>query len=90
MNEICEFSVGYDNEIEEVVMYEEEQITEEQMTEIINGLVRDHRIIVGERCEGSVYLTENNTLKVKYRYCSELGEDYHNDVWETEGVEVNN
>jgi hypothetical protein len=89
MNMICEFSVGFDNEIEEVSMYDEDIYTEGQMTDFINGLVRDHRIIVGERCEGSVNHDENtNTLKVEYRYCSELGEDYDSDMWETENMET--
>jgi hypothetical protein len=88
MNTICDFSVGFDNEIEEVMMYDEDIYSEGDMTDFINGLVRNHRIVVGERCEGSVSLSDNNTLKVEYRYCSELGEDWDSDMWETENIET--
>lgn len=88
MNQICEFSVGFDNEIEEVSMYDEDMYSEQQMIDFIKGLVRDHRIVVGERCEGEViHDTTTNTLKVQYRYCTEVGEDWDEDMWETENVE---
>lgn len=85
---ICDFSVnGLDNEIEDLTMYDDGNFTEERMTEVINGLIRDHKITVGERCEGTIEM-ESGVFYVDYRYCSELGEDWDSDVWEDEMVDV--
>jgi len=86
---VCDFSVsGLDNEIEEIVMYDEEIVTEERMTEVINNMVKGKMIKVGERCEGTVEI-ELGVFYVEYKWCSEVGDDWDTDSWEEETFEVN-
>jgi hypothetical protein len=90
---VCEFSVGYDKEIEEVVMYDEENFTEERMTEFIEKMIREKQLRVGERCEGSIYSESRSDVIggimrndievfiVEYRWCKNVGEDWKDDSW---------
>ena len=84
---VCDFSISsFDNEIEEVVMFDD-NFTEEKMTSVIEEWVTDKKINIGERCEGSVF-KESGTLFVEYKYCTEVGEDWDDDKWVVEKFEV--
>ena len=87
-NLVCDFSVGFDNEIEEIVMYDDVNFTEEKMTEVVEKMVKDRRICVGERCEGSIYC-DMGIYGVEYKWCSEIGEDWGSDEWNNEKFEIN-
>jgi len=94
MNIICDFSVGFDNEIEDVSMYNE--MSKELVTSLIEKLVHDKKIIVGERSEGTVYVNHDKKrlyrtgtmIKVEYRWCESLGEEEIDDVWNDEEFEI--
>ena len=86
---VCDFSVsGLDNEIEDLVMYDEEIATEERMTEVVNNMVKEKMIKVGERCEGTIEL-ELGVFYVEYKWCSDIGEDTCDEEWEDETFKVN-
>jgi len=83
MNTFCEFSVGFDSEIEDLNMYDEDVYSEEQITEFVNRLISENKILVGERCEGTLEY-EVEGIRVKTNTCVDLGEDYDTDNWEEE------
>jgi hypothetical protein len=81
MNTICDFSVGFDREIEEVSMYGD-NFTEEQMERFLNKIIEQKKIVIGERCEGNIYLSDDNgSIVVEYKYCLNVGEDWDSDEW---------
>ena len=81
---VCDFSVSsIGNEIEEIVMYDDENYTEEKIETFIKGLIDDDKLTIGERCEGSIEVDEEEKMViVEYRYCSEVGDDWNTDEWE--------
>ena len=81
MNEFCEFSIGFDSEIEDICMYDEDVYTEGQIEEFLNRLIDENKIVVGERCEGTLEYHVDG-IKVKTNTCMELGEDYDTDQWD--------
>lgn len=87
MKNIFDFSVGFDNEIEEVVPWTGE-FSEETGEGFINELLGRGKLIVGERCEGSVSISED-TIRIEYRWCSNVGEDWNTDEWIEEVLEMN-
>ena len=86
---VCDFSVsGLDREIEEIVMYDNENFTEEKMTEVVEKMVKEKMIKVGERCEGTIEV-ELGVFYVEYKFCTEVGEDWDTDEWEEREFEIN-
>ena len=84
------FSFSYSlDEVEEIS--NNENISVEESEEIVLKLIKSDQIYVGERTEGSVEFDDSETpivYNVDYRYCSELGEDWNDDVWEELDVYV--
>ena len=84
------FSFSYSlDEIEEIS--NTENITPEESEEIVLKLMKSDEIYIGERVEGSVEFDSTDypiVYRVDYRYCSEVGEDWNDDVWEELEVEV--
>ena len=84
------FSFSYSlDEVEEIS--NNENISVEESEEIVIKLMKSDEIYVGERVEGVVEFDSNDypiVSKVDYRYCSEVGEDWNDDVWEELEVEV--
>jgi len=85
------FSIGVDKDIEFISIMDEDKdnITENEITNLLKGLLLQNKIVVGERCEGDIDITEEE-ITLTYRYCSELGEDYDTDVWDHETLKVSN
>jgi hypothetical protein len=87
---IKSFSFSYSlDEVEEIS--HNENISVEESEEIVLRLINSDEIYVGERVEGVVEFDSNDypiVYKVDYRYCSEVGEDWNDDVWEELEVEV--
>ena len=83
MNTFCELSIGFDNEIEDLHMYDEDVYSKSQMTEFVNRLISENKICVGERCE-VILEYEVNGIRVKTNTCVELGEEWNDDMWEEE------
>ena len=96
---VCEFSVGYDKEVEYVSMDDEVNFTEERMTEFIEKMIREKQLKVGERCEGEIYSETRSEVIggimrndievfiVEYRWCNNVGEDWKDDSWKDEQME---
>jgi hypothetical protein len=66
-------------------------ITIEESEEIVNKLMKSDEIYVGERTKGVVSFDDEVQpiiYNVDYEYCSEVGEDWGDDVWEELSVEV--
>jgi len=84
------FSFSYSlDEVEEIS--NNENISVEESEEIVLKLIESDEIYVGERVEGVVEFDSNDypiVYKVDYRYCSEVGEDWNDDVWEELEVKV--
>ena len=89
---VCDFSVGYDNEVEDVSLYFPNQDTVSEFTDLLNILISDKKMVVGERCEGSVSIksvSRYDQLCVEYRWCENLGEEEIDDVWNDEVLMLN-
>jgi len=78
-------SIG--NEVEEVVMYDDDITTEDKVRTFLEKLIGDKKIIIGEKCEGSIEMDDTN-IRIEYKWCSEVGEDWDSDVWEDEILEL--
>lgn len=66
-------------------------ITIEESEEIVNKLMKSDEIYVGERTKGVVSFDDEVQpiiYNVDYEYCSEVGEDWGDDVWEELSVQV--
>ena len=66
-------------------------ITIEESEEIVNKLMKSDEIYVGERTKGNVSFDDEVqpiVYDVNYEYCSEVGEDWGDDVWEELSVQV--
>ena len=81
MDIVCDFSVGFDREIEDISMYGDDICTEEKITEFVERIVKEKKIRIGERCEGDISFDGDKVI-VEYKYCSEVGEDWDSDEWE--------
>ena len=76
-------------EVEEIT--DTENITEEEGENIVTRLIVDGKVSEGERTKGYVSFDDSVQpiiYKVNYEYCTEVGVDYYDDVWEEEEVEV--
>lgn len=66
-------------------------ITTQESEEIVNKLMKSDEIYVGERTKGNVTFDDSIqpiVYNVNYEYCSEVGEDWGDDVWEELSVQV--
>ena len=87
MNNIFDFSVGFDKEIEDIVPWTDD-VDEQGGEEFINRIIRERKLIVGERSEGSVSV-DDHLIRVEYKWCSNVGEDWNDDSWNDEVLELN-
>ena len=74
-----DFSVDTDGDIEEVSPYTD--TTEIDCTTVMNRILGGKKLGLGERTEGNC-VVENDIVKLDYRVCTELGEDWDTDVWD--------
>lgn len=87
MDIICDFSIGFDREIEDVSMYEPQ--SSEGVERFLQKIMEDDKIVIGERCEGSIEVDmKKRIIKIEYRWCSDVGEDWNDDVWNDESVKL--
>jgi hypothetical protein len=80
-----DFSVGFDKKIEDISRYDE-NIPHEVYDEFLQKIIDKKKIIIGERSEGYIKV-KNDIVKIDYRWCSNIGEDWNSDVWKDEVVE---
>ena len=83
MNVVCDFSVGFDNEIEDISLYSPLD-SEKSLEKFLNRIIEEKKLRVGERCEGSIFVKDTerfDEIKIEYRWCSDVGEDWNDDVW---------
>jgi hypothetical protein len=78
-NLIGDFSVNFEGEVEEVNSYDDE-FTDEVLYELVVLMVKGGHLNVGERSEGSIYVSKK-LLKFKYRMCVSVGKDWGLDKW---------
>ena len=74
-----EFSVDNCGEIEEIELYSETM--EVDCRSVMNRILDGKKLGLGERSEGMCEV-ENDVVKLHYRVCTELGEDWDSDVWD--------
>jgi hypothetical protein len=89
---VSDFSVGFDNEVEDVSLYFPNQDTPKEFKDFLDILIHDKKIIVGERCEGSISIkevTRFDQVCVEYRWCESLGENEWDDIWNDEVLMLN-
>jgi hypothetical protein len=72
-----DFSVDFDGEVEDISSYTEVTDTDCQL--FLNKILQKKKL--GERTEGNCKV-ENGVVKLNYRVCMELGEDYDSDDWD--------
>ena len=88
MKKTFEFSYCL-GEVEEIT--DMENITEQEGEKIVEDLINGGKISEGERTRGYVSFddsVEPIIYKVNYEYCTGLGEDWGDDQWEEEVLEV--
>ena len=76
-----DFSVDFEGDIEEVTPYSNE--SEAECEELLNRIMKANKLVLGERTEGNCTV-ENGVITLDYRVCSDLGEDWDDDVWDDE------
>ena len=89
---VSDFSVGFDNEVEDVSLYFPNQDTEKTYTDFLNTLISDKKMVVGERCQGSISIkgvSRFDVVRVEYRWCESLGEEEIDDIWNDEVLVLN-
>ena len=87
MNVQCDFSIGFDNEIEDIDMYSDVHLSKRMVRTMLTDLVTDGTIVVRERTTGSVsYDVRNDRVTIESRSCVDLGVEYDSDNWEDNPV----
>jgi len=87
MNTVCDFSIGFDNEIEDIDMYPDPHLSKRMVRNMLNDLVSDGTIVVRERTTGSVtYDVTTDRVSVESKSCVEVGEDWNDDNWEDNSI----
>ena len=87
MELIGEFTINsIGDEIEDIVQYDE--VSEDVLRKFVQKLIDDDTIVIGEKTEGSIEMDDTN-IKLEYKWCSEVGEDWDSDVWEDEVLTLN-
>jgi hypothetical protein len=78
----CDFSVGFDGEIEDIDMYPDNHLSKRIIRNLLTDVIEDKSLFVGERCKGSVhYSNTTNSVVIKSESCVEVGEDWNDDKW---------
>ena len=78
----CDFSIGFDNEIEDIDMYPSNHLSKRMIQNILNDCVSDKSLPVGERCTGSVSFDMGKNIGfITSKCCVEVGEDWNKDKW---------
>lgn len=82
MKHQCDFSIGFDREIEDISMYPDNHLSKKMCENMLNDSVSDNSLFVGERCEGTIsYDVRNNRVVISSKSCTEVGEDWDSDNW---------
>ena len=79
MNMEFDFSVDVDGEIEEVSSYTE--VTDTDCEQVMEKILNKKKLGLGERSEGNCIVVDE-IVKLDYKVCMELGDDYDTDVWD--------
>lgn len=78
----CEFTIGFDNQIEDIEMYPNNHLSKKMIRNMLNDCVEDNSLPVCEKCEGTVeYNSKSNEVTIKSKSCTEVGEDWNKDKW---------
>lgn len=85
---VVDFSVDGFNELEFCNIIESDGVvTQEECESFIEKLVSDGVIEVNERSKGEVVVV-NGMVYLDYETCTQLGEDWDDDEWETKYHEI--
>ena len=74
-----EFSVDNNGEIEEIELYSETM--EVDCRSLMTRILKGKKLGLGERSEGMCDVIDD-VVKLHYRVCTELGDDWETDKWE--------
>ncbi len=85
MEIISDFSIEYDNDVD-VSLYDN-NFDEDDIKGFLEKVIYDKLITVGERCEGSISV-DHDTINIEYRWCSDLGENWNDDIWVDEEIHI--
>ena len=68
-----------------------ENITESEGEEVVMTLIKNNKISIGERTRGTISFDDSVqpiVYNLDYEYCTEVGMDWGDDVWEDVQEEV--
>jgi len=68
-----------------------ENITESEGEEVVTTLIKNNKISIGERTRGTITFDDSvqpTVYDLDYEYCTEVGMDWGDDVWEDVQEEV--
>lgn len=68
-----------------------ENITESEGEEVVMTLIKNNKISIGERTRGTITFDDSVqpiVYNLDYEYCTEVGMDWGDDVWEDVQEEV--
>ena len=88
MEKSFEFSYCLD-EVEYIE--DNENITESEGEDVVMTLIKNNKIVIGERTKGKISFNDSSqpiVYHLDYEYCSRVGVDYYDDEWETREDEV--
>ena len=74
-----EFTVDNNGEIEDILIYSETM--EVDCRVLMNRVLKGKKLGLGEKSEGMCEV-EDDVVKLHYRVCTELGEDWDSDKWD--------
>lgn len=86
------FSVSNEGDIEYIDIYLqsiEESDLGKQVTEILEKVIREQKLDLGERTEGEI-IPNRRSIIFKYKVCVQLGEDWNDDKWERRILRIPN
>jgi len=75
-----EFTVDNSGEIEDILIYSETMEIDCQV--LLQRVLDGKKLGLGEKSEGMCEV-ENDVVKLDYRVCTELGEDWGSDKWDS-------
>ena len=75
-----EFTVDNNGEVEDTLPYSMTMDTE--CTSFLQRVIRSKKLRLGEKTEGFCEVNDD-VVGLHYRVCTELGEDWDSDVWES-------
>jgi len=61
----------------------DDNCTEQEGIDLMEKIVSKGKIVLGEKSEGEMEVIDDIVI-LDYRWCSEVGEDWNDDVWEDE------